>query len=391
MVGSPVGGRPDTERLFEAKKDPDIFPSIFKLYGQRMYLGLPSACLVSARPIPTQQAGVLNKTAGQMSVGLCHLGLGAGDLDVAAPVHSGLDEKERQRVTVAGWYANIARRIAQDSFVRMTSAHKSDEPYSSARHYYVEVQNTVFMRGALERVEHLYDAYRTSPSLTGTFATNLANAEGVTERSVWDDIDNTCERLWLQYVEALEHSARLAIMKNALQYIIASGKGTVDTITISFGDASAEVPRHLLPDRFVETLAALFACPWGARVPYCLQLFIEGLGGMISLTDPRDAEFLARASGIPVAEISEALNFYDRMFGREGWSWFFDTKGELRRLQLVPAFMRAMGAFQRQALFGLKDYSDEFPEMGWLLGRWHNVGYTILQPVLEVKTPPPNA
>lgn len=385
VLASPVGGGPDTERLYEAKKDPDTFPSIFKLYGQRTYLGIQSACLVSARPIPARQAGLLKKKAAEMSVGLCQHGLEAGDLDAAAPVRSGLDDDERREVTVAGWYANIARRLAQDSFIRETAAHRTDEPYSSAREYYTEVQNSVFMRGPLARVEHLYEAYRASPSLTGAFVTSIAAAEGITEKSVWDDIDNTPQRLWLQYVEALEHTARLAIMKNALQHIVATGKGTVDTITITFGDASAQVPTHLLPDRFVETLAELFKCPWGSRVPYCLQLLIEGLGGMISLTDKRDAEFLAKASGIPVAEIPQALNFYDRMFGREGWSWFYDTKGELRRLQLVPAFMRGMGAFQRQSLFDLRDYDEQFPHMGWLLNRWHNAGYAILQPVLEVK------
>jgi len=383
VLASPVGGGPDTERLFEAKKDPDIFTSIFKLFGQRTYLGMQSACLVSARPIPARHADLLNKKAAEMSVGLCQHGLGAGDLDTAAPVHSGLDDDERQRLTVAGWYANIARRIAQDSFVREMAVHKAVEPYASARDYYVEVQNSVFMRGPLARVEHLYKAYHDSPNLTGTFVTTAAAADGVTEKAVWDDIDNKPERLWLQYMMALEHSARLAIMKNALQHTIATGKGTVETFTITFGDASAEVPVHLLPERFVNTLAELFKWRWGSRVPYCLQLFIEGLGGMISLSDSRDAEFLAKASGIPEAEIPQALSFYDQMFGRDGWSWFYDTKNDLRRLQLVPAFMRGTGAFHRKKLFDLGDYSEQFPEMGWLLSRWHNAGYAILRPVLE--------
>jgi hypothetical protein len=383
VLASPVGGAPGTERLFEAKKNPDILSSVFKLYGQRMYLNLPSACLVSGRPIPRRHADVLNRTASQMSIGLCHHGLGAGDLDTAAPVHSGLDATERQHVTEAGWFANIARRVAQDAFARMTAARRADAPYSAARDYYVEVQNTVFVREPLARVERLYDAYRSAPNMTGAFVECIASEEGKPATVIWNEIDNTADRLWLQYAEALEHCARLAIMKNALQHIVASGTGTVDTTTISFGGGSIAVPRYFLPERFVGTLAALHAWPWGSRVPYCLQLFIEGLGGMLSLTDGRDAEFLAKASGIPVAEIPRALRFYDEMFGRDGWSWFFDTRDELRRLQLVPAFMRAMGAFQRQVL-GLKDYSEQFPQMGWLLSRWHNAGYAVLQPVLEV-------
>lgn len=389
VLATPIGGGPDTERIFEAKTNPEIFTSIFKLYGQRMYLGLQSACLVSARALPVRQADVINRTAAQMAIGICHLGLGAGDLDAAAPVHSGIDADERHRVAIAGWYANIARRLAQDAFTREMSAHRADSLYQRARDYYVEVQNTVFMRGPLARVEHLYEAYRAAPNLTGLLVTSVAAAEGISDMSVWNDIDNSPHRLWLQYVEVLEHTARLAIMKNALQHIISTGSGAPDTITISFGGVSSEVPRHFLPERFVRTLAELFACPWGSRVPYCLQLFIEGLGGMISLTDSRDATFLARASGIPVGDIPRALNFYDQMFGRDGWSWFFDTRAELRRLQLVPAFVRATGAFQRKILFGLNDYAEQFPQMGWLVAKWHNAGYAVLQPVLGAPPPAP--
>src|SRR5438552_3379708 len=85
----------------------------------------------------------------------------------------------------------------------------------------------------------------------------------------------------VQFMEAVEHSARLAILKNAVQHIVSSGSANVDTYTLSFGGVEVRVPRHDLPARFIEGMSDLFAEPWGPRVPYCLQLFIEGFGGVL--------------------------------------------------------------------------------------------------------------
>ena len=51
VLATPAGGGAATEKLFEAKKrkHTDLYGTIFKLYGQRMYVGIDSACLVSLR------------------------------------------------------------------------------------------------------------------------------------------------------------------------------------------------------------------------------------------------------------------------------------------------------------------------------------------------------
>ena len=62
---------------------------------------------------------------------------------------------------------------------------------------------------------------------------------------------------------------------------------------------------------------------------------------------------------------------------------FFEQKGELLCLKMTPGFVRGGGAFTRRALFGFDDYDERYPSLGWLLRRWHNTIYAVLEPVLK--------
>ncbi len=54
-------------------------------------------------------------------------------------------------------------------------------------------------------------------------------------------------------------------------------------------------------------------------------------------------------------------------------------------LKMVPAYLRGIGAFFREALRGLKNYSEIAPRMGWLIGKWHDAALAILGRELAVK------
>lgn len=67
-----------------------------------------------------------------------------------------------------------------------------------------------------------------------------------------------------------------------------------------------------------------------------------------------------------------------------GKGWFFEARG-LRQMKMVPAVYRGTGALLRQGLFDEKNYEKLHPDMGWLLERWHNALYHILEPRLGVR------
>lgn len=65
--------------------------------------------------------------------------------------------------------------------------------------------------------------------------------------------------------------------------------------------------------------------------------------------------------------------------------WFFTPKQEIRCMKMIPAILRGTGAFLRTALFDAKkSYDSLFPQMGWLVTKWHNALYAFLEPALGV-------
>lgn len=61
---------------------------------------------------------------------------------------------------------------------------------------------------------------------------------------------------------------------------------------------------------------------------------------------------------------------------------FYEYNGMLI-LKMVPGFLRGGGAFLRMKLFNFDDYNKRYPEIGWLLGKWHNATYYTIKPELS--------
>jgi hypothetical protein len=87
-------------------------------------------------------------------------------------------------------------------------------------------------------------------------------------------------------------------------------------------------------------------------------------------------------TGIPLEDVSNCLTFIDKFFPHDK-GWFYEQK-ELRRMKLMPAMFQGAGCFLRKDLYEIKEYEAKFPEQGWLLSRWHNALYFILEPSLKV-------
>lgn len=75
----------------------------------------------------------------------------------------------------------------------------------------------------------------------------------------------------------------------------------------------------------------------------------------------------------------------DEFFAPDGKSMFYTIKGRLLCLKLVPGFVHGIGSFPRLDLFDLKDYDAKYSDLGWLLAKWHNAAYAVLEPELKAK------
>jgi hypothetical protein len=68
----------------------------------------------------------------------------------------------------------------------------------------------------------------------------------------------------------------------------------------------------------------------------------------------------------------------DEFFAPTGGSMFFYTKGNLLRCKMVPGFIRGIGSFLRHKFMDFKQYDVKFPDVGWLMAKWHTASYKVL-------------
>lgn len=380
-VATPAGPSFQDRRLFEAKTGNSGFGDLFKVYGWMTYLGIKEGCVAHRDEIDKDRIDAYGKIAAETNARCCHFTATSKFTDLA-PAAIAIADPLQGMLVSAAWYSKIVQRVAYAAFNRYAKSTPSTL-VDDAKKYQSALQQAFFAKSAISRVHALYDAWQKSPNLCGQFITH--HAAGADEKPLWHEFNDTHEKLWLQHVGMLEHRARLGIIKNAIDHLIAeeTGKGGA-TVKIGARTISwADMLEHLAPKNFREAMEFLRTHPHRNKIPFLLQLFIEVFGGFYLYSASDDMDVLAAATGIPAAEIPPCLGIIDRFFPT-GSGWFYTQKDEICVMKMVPGVYRGVGCFLRTSLYGLKDYGQMYPEQGWLLAKWHNAGYRALEKALKV-------
>ena len=377
-VATPIGGSAANRELYEAKKSAPSFPNLFKLYGQRMYLGIDRACLATLDDAEAQIKPLYSAIGDEMAVRPCCHTIDYKQLTNLAPAKNFLNDEQRQAVAITAWFLQIAKRIAQADLVEYCKAKRGVDLFDKLREYGFDVNASFFAKTPLDRAEALYAAYFKHPKLTGYHVSALATAEGLKEVDVWDQVNDTHERLWLQSHMLAEGVSRVAIIKHALDHVILTGGKPLPMLTLKIGTKSYEIVKHNLPPRFVDGLKTLHAHPHSLKLPFLYQTFLELCGGFLFLNSEEDLALLEAISGVPRSEVLQTLFLLDEFFSPEEGSMFYKIKNQLLCFKMVPGFVRAIGSFLRYKFFRLEDYDKKYTDLGWLLRKWHMAGYTLL-------------
>lgn len=384
IVASPAGATSASKELYEAKRDGISFPNVFKLFGQRTFLQIPSACLVSLKTVDANHLPVYETRGKEMGVRICPL---PPDIEssarLAQPCNT-LSDQERAAVVAVAWFQNIAKRMALAEFNRKCGSKPAPPVCARAKEYLFGVYAGFFQPSPLARAEALYSAYLATPKLTGEAIASLASEQGVSEQWIWRRVNDYADHLWAQKIMHLESTARLRIVKNALDDYLTRGAVPPPTTVLKLGSLSLDVPLHALPASFHQGLESLRNHQHALRLPYLFQVYAELLGGFLAFNDAEELAFVERLTGVPAEDVVPALRLFDAFFASSsGGSMLYEQKGELLCLKMTPGFIRGGGAFLRMAVHQTQDYSTRFPEMGWLVSRWHNSLYQLLEPQLR--------
>lgn len=382
IVATSVGNKSTAVELFEAKKDGISFGNVFKLYGQRVYLNIPAACLVSLNTVEAKHLPVYEARGQEMGVRICHLPATVTDFQRLAPAHNDLSEDERAAVAGVAWFQQIAKRLALAAFNKKCSGQSPVIVCERARQYLFGVYAGFFQPSPLARAEALYSAYLATPKLAGEAVALLAGESGSNEQAVWNQVNDRGTHLWVQMIMHLETTARIRIVKNALDDFLIRGACPPPTTVLKIGSLSLDMPLHALPSSFQQGLDALQKHPHALRLPYLFQIYAELLGGFLVFNDPEELAFVERLTGVPAQEVIPALKLLDYFFAPSGGTMMYEQKNELLCLKMTPGYVHGGGAFLRQALYDLTDYRTRYINMGWLISRWHNALYHLLEPVL---------
>ncbi|MBZ5513793.1 MAG: hypothetical protein LAN62_02925 [Acidobacteriia bacterium] len=385
VVATPTGAAGPARQLFEAKKDAFSFPNVFKLFGQRTYLNIGTASLVGLYSPDPLHFPVYEAKGAELGIKVCNYALESPFDRLATPANN-LSEQQRGRVIAAAWYQQIAKRIREADFFDECKKRPNEECLAQARNYIFNVRASFFQKTALARAEALYNSYLASPRLSGAAIGQVAREAGVSERHAWNMVNDTDRWPWVQALMQTETTARLTIVKNALDDVVERGALPPPGTVLRLGSLTLNVPLNALPRSFFDGLSVVRDHPHALRLPYLFQAFADLLGGFIVLHDDEELAFIEALTGVPRTDVVDCVKILDEFFAPEGGTFFFVQKDEVLCMKMTPATVRGGGAFLRRIVFGIDDYAKRYPHMGWLIGKWHNTLYQLLEPHLERET-----
>jgi len=377
VVASPATTDFQSKVLLDAKKSTVGFADIFKIFGWRIFLKIPKGCVVFGGQMEERDMAAFKEVCPKLDVSAEYFDIKKEITLSALPIlNKGAEEKLRSIARLIGWYGLIAERLSNKDYQELKKANPGDEIFARVHQYRRACQLAFFESDPLKRVELLYGAFKKDPHITGACLEWQAAKSGKDPKAVLDFVLDSAQFPWIQNVLALECKARILIIKNGLEAAMldALENKEMEGFWKAFKLA-------ILPQNFQEGFKRLSKSDHKHAVPYILQLYVELFGGF--LIDDMDRAHLASLANVPVEAVTESLELFDVFFPCEA-GWYQQSK-ELRLMKMIPAYLRGVGAFFRQSLRGSKQYTEIAPQMGWLVSKWHNATFAILETELAVK------
>ena len=206
--------------------------------------------------------------------------------------------------------------------------------YQTIDEYLFEINSGIFFtENIIEKLTRLYAAYRKYPHISAKCGNELIGNDFNEDckeipSGVYKDTFYVCKYTDIQISTFVEHRARMAILKNAIDYLIYSEIGITDKIedkvyvTCKGPDfIYSKTLFDTLPSSFQKGLEKISTHDFYHRYPVFWQWFTWVFGGFI-LKDYKSEDFnlLSQKTGIPIEEIPNALESYQLLFPiQDGW------------------------------------------------------------------------
>jgi hypothetical protein len=375
-IATPVNDY-SNRKVVEVKSGGWGIGDVFKLYGQTLYTGHNAAWLIHRKPVTPTKKSALLEISKKVPVTTFFVNMNDDAPSDDIPTAIAMEDSLRHLVYQTAWWSRSADRVAQARFKTWT---KSDETgaeiLSKARDYCTQLEMSLFRDTPLRRADAMYDAYKVAPKLTSALIEHVVTHSGESlekvRRTVWD----SGERPHIQYIGALEHRARVAIIKNAYDALLAEKTAAKETKPWT-GKTWGSMYKAFLPPTFQEGMKALDANPHAQHAAYFFQIFLDVFGGFYDPDSEEDMNLIASCTGVAPTAVPAMADLLDSFFPIPN-GWIHKGNYGLHFIKGVPSYLRGAGCFARESAFG-DDWLAKH-KSSYSLTRWHNALYSLLEP-----------
>jgi len=377
--------------IVEVKSGNWGFSDIFKVKGWLDYLGYTDGVLITNKS--KENAEFYKDKANDIVVKLIQiedLSKASESLKAIVP-NTKLKEEDLCTWRFSYW---VERNLLRDLKNNKKKFYPDKLCYQKIDEYYFLLNSGIFFtKSVVRRVHKLYETFQKFPRISAKCGNELAGG------SFDDEIDKLPPEIYsatyynshynvIQISTFVEHRARLALLKNTIDYLLNKSKKE-DREKKAFGIDFEKVLLDLLPESFKNGMKQLEKHKYFYKYPVFWQWFMWIFGGFI-LKDYREKEYeiLSQKSDIPVEEIPNALESYQILFPHED-GWFLDLSPDsnISILKLFPIPFCGIGANYRRLLYtDTKKFEDlNLSGMHTLddLIKWNDLTVRVLENGLE--------
>lgn len=372
------------KHLIEIKSGKWGFNELFKVKGWLVYLNFDDGVFVAKNKRESQD--YFKEKAAELNIDLIdNSNLENTEDNLNEYIIQKTEERDIQTIR----YAYMLERKLIKRIKILKRRYKEYECYPKLDDYFYKINSgSFFSSNPVRRIKQLFQAYIKYKNITAKIWHELQNGkynDDITElnRDGFKSCFYECENNILQAALYIEHQARVTIISSCIQHLIAKHKS--DYSSSSFKE---KIEYLSLPETIKTGLQLIVREPYFHRYPVFWQFFTYTLGGFI-LEDfkLKEYEYLSKKSGVPLEEIDNAFDCYNKLFPKNGgWMHKLPYSNIIMHRFFPPSFS-GIGANHRRYMHLHKDDLEYENLSSKLSGgntskdlyKWNNLSYEILK------------
>ncbi|KAF5410670.1 MAG: hypothetical protein U9N46_14820 [Euryarchaeota archaeon] len=345
-------------KLIEVKSGGWGFPDIFKIRGWMDYLHIFKGAFIVSKE--KRNIDFYKQIAEALNIDLMLI----SDLSKSKEALAGFISKEViEKVDISTWrFSYWTERNLLKCLTHKKNSHIDKKCFRSLKEYHFEVNSKIFFtENIAKKVCELYDVFQKFPRISAKCGNELIGNSFDDEcdaipNQIFHDTYYECKYNDIQISTFIEHRARLAILKNAVDYKLyeeTGDKNKTDDISKISGWNSEMWSLALLPQSFKDGLNMIAKYKYFDKYPVFWQWFMWVFGGFILKDyEEKEYEILSQKTGIPVGEIPTALEAYQILFPlNDGWFMDLSPSSNIKVMKLFPVPFMGVGANYRRLLY----------------------------------------